>query len=220
MFVLRISVTAPAVDRIKALLTQSLPEVKSSHRVEALGRGLGFRTYAALRAAAQTTAPAVVAVAGSHFSDYLKDHGFEADPAHLYRAAAHVAIQAALDALPRLHSTALASDGRNGTSMARGKRQTSNMRNSRSAARNVSASTPLRPSCGLLHCWHGSEKPGPSDRARAVTVSSISPRTTFALIPKAESSDRLTFPMVCSLPRLCIWASGIRPMSTTLAMTR
>lgn len=103
MFVLRISVTALTVDRIKALLTQSLPEVKSSHRVEAIGRGLGFRTYAALRAAAQAPAPTVVAVTGSRFADYLKEHGFETDPAHLYRAAAQVAIQAALDALPRLH---------------------------------------------------------------------------------------------------------------------
>jgi hypothetical protein len=103
MFVLRISVTAPAVDRIKALLTQSLSDVKSSHRVEALGRGLGFRTYAALRAAAQAPTPTHATVTGSHFSDYLKEHGFEADPAHLYRVAAQVAIQAALDALPRLH---------------------------------------------------------------------------------------------------------------------
>lgn len=40
---------------------------------------------------------------GSHFSDYLKEHGFEVDPAHLYRAAAEVAIQAVLDAMPRLN---------------------------------------------------------------------------------------------------------------------
>jgi hypothetical protein len=103
MFVLRISVTSPAIERIKALLTQSLPDVKSSHRVEALGRGLGFRAYAALRAAAQAPAPVVATVIGSHFSDYLREHGFEVAPAHLYRAAAEVAIQAVLDAMPRLH---------------------------------------------------------------------------------------------------------------------
>jgi hypothetical protein len=103
MFVLRISVTSPAIDRIKALLTQSLPDVKSSHRVEAIGRGLGFRTYAALRAAAQAPALAVATVTGSQFSDYLKEHGFEVDSAHLYRAAAEVAIQVVLDAMPRLH---------------------------------------------------------------------------------------------------------------------
>lgn len=103
MFVLRISVTLPVIDRIKVLLTQSLPDVKSSHRVEALGRGLGFRTYAALRTAVQESAPPLATVTGSHFSDYLKEHGFEVDPAHLYRAAAEVAIQAVLDAMPRLH---------------------------------------------------------------------------------------------------------------------
>ena len=53
MFVLRISVAPSAIERIKVQLTQSLPDVKSSHRVEALGRGLGFRTYAALRAVSQ-----------------------------------------------------------------------------------------------------------------------------------------------------------------------
>ncbi|TWB93212.1 hypothetical protein FBZ93_111251 [Bradyrhizobium macuxiense] len=106
MFVLRISATSPAIDRIKARLTQDLPDVKSSHRVEAIGRGLGFRTYAALRAAAaaaQAPAPAVATVTGSYFSDYLKEHEFEVNPAHLYRAAAEVAIQAVLDAVPTLH---------------------------------------------------------------------------------------------------------------------
>ncbi|MBR1163529.1 hypothetical protein [Bradyrhizobium elkanii] len=103
MFVLRISVTLPAIDRIKLLLTQDLPDVKSSHRVEALGRGLGFRTYAALRTAVQESTPSLATVTGSHFSDYLKEHGFEVDPAHLYRAAAEVAIQAVLDTMPRLH---------------------------------------------------------------------------------------------------------------------
>jgi hypothetical protein len=41
MFVLRIPVTLSAVEQIKSGLTKSLPEVKSSHRVEALGRSLG-----------------------------------------------------------------------------------------------------------------------------------------------------------------------------------
>ena len=52
MFVLRIPVTRSHLDALKGGLTKVLPDVKSSHRVEALGRGLGFRTYAALRAAA------------------------------------------------------------------------------------------------------------------------------------------------------------------------
>ena len=42
-------------------------------------------------------------VSGAAFSAYLKEHGFEADPAHLYRAAAHVAIRSVLDTTPKLH---------------------------------------------------------------------------------------------------------------------
>jgi len=103
MFVLRISVSPSAIERIKAALTNSLPYVKSSHRVEALGRGLGFRTYAALRAAVQAPARSIATVTGDQFSNYLKEHGFEVDPAHLYRAAAQVAIQGVLDTVPRLH---------------------------------------------------------------------------------------------------------------------
>jgi len=103
MFVLRISVAPSAIERIKVQLTQSLPDVKSSHRVEALGRGLGFRTYAALRAVSQVPAPTTVTVTGAAFSAYLKEHGFEVDPAHFYRAAAQVAIESVLDTAPRLH---------------------------------------------------------------------------------------------------------------------
>ncbi|MGY3494390.1 hypothetical protein [Bradyrhizobium sp. USDA 4502] len=103
MFVLRISVTLPVVEKIKATLTTTLPNVKSSHRVEALGRGLGFRTYAALRAAVEAPAPLSVAVTGASFSVYLKAHGFEVDPVHLYRATAQVAIQGVLDKAPRLN---------------------------------------------------------------------------------------------------------------------
>ena len=57
MFVLRIPVTLSAIELIKADLTKHLSEVKSSHRVEAIGRGLGFRTYAALLAASRSPVP-------------------------------------------------------------------------------------------------------------------------------------------------------------------
>jgi hypothetical protein len=100
MFVLRIPVTLLAVELIKSGPTKSLPEVKSSHRVEALGRGLGFRTYAALLAASESPVPPIAVVSGAVFLGYLKGHGLEADPAHLYRAAAHVAIRGVLDRCP------------------------------------------------------------------------------------------------------------------------
>jgi hypothetical protein len=103
MFVLRIPIMLSAIELIKSGLTKSLPEVKSSHRVEALGRGLGFRTYAALLAASKSLVPPMAVVSGEVFSDYLKGHAFEADSAHLYRAAAHVAIRGVLDSTPRLH---------------------------------------------------------------------------------------------------------------------
>jgi hypothetical protein len=103
MFVLRIPVTLSAVELIKLGLTKSIPKVKSSHRVEALGRGLGFRTYAALLAASQSSVPPSAVVSGAAFLDYLKGHEFEANSAHLYRAAAHVAIRGVLDCTPKLH---------------------------------------------------------------------------------------------------------------------
>jgi hypothetical protein len=68
MFVLRIPVTPAHVDALKTDLIKALPEVKSSHRVEALGRGLGFKTYAALRAVAQSTVPSMATVSGASFS--------------------------------------------------------------------------------------------------------------------------------------------------------
>lgn len=103
MFVLRISVTPSAVEHIKAELTRGLAEVKSSHRVEAIGRGLGLRSYAAQRAASQQPAPPTATVTGAAFASYLKEHGFQVEPAHFYRAAAQVAIRRVLDAVPRLH---------------------------------------------------------------------------------------------------------------------
>jgi hypothetical protein len=102
MFVLRIPITPSGLDELKAYLTKALPEIKSSHRVEALGRGLGFKTYAALRAAAQSSEMPMATVSGMRFTSYLAEHSFEVDPAHLYRAAAQVAIKGVLDKMPRL----------------------------------------------------------------------------------------------------------------------
>jgi hypothetical protein len=102
MFVLRIPVTPSHVDALKADLIKTLPEVKSSHRVEALGRGLGFKTYAALRAVAESTVPLMATISGASFSGYLAEHSFKIDPTHLYRAAAQVAINDVLDKMPRL----------------------------------------------------------------------------------------------------------------------
>jgi hypothetical protein len=103
MFVLCIFVSPPAVELMKSALTKSMPQVKSSHRVEALGRALGFRSYAALLAASQSPTPPIVQLSGGIFLDYLKGRGFEVDAANLYRAAALVAIRRVLDDTPKLH---------------------------------------------------------------------------------------------------------------------
>ncbi len=103
MFVLRIRITPPSVRQLKLVLAKSLPDVKSSHRVEALGRGLGFRTYASLLAESRSSEPCSADVSGARFRDYLAERGFTADPEPLYLAAADVAICEVLRTIPRLH---------------------------------------------------------------------------------------------------------------------
>ncbi|MER8395737.1 hypothetical protein [Mesorhizobium sp. M0959] len=88
MFDLKIPFNQSALDRIKGDLTRVLPHIKSSHRCEAIGRGLGFGTYAAALAASAMDRAATVTVRGAPFSFYLETHGFEASPTPFYRAAA------------------------------------------------------------------------------------------------------------------------------------
>ena len=71
--------------------------------MEAVGRGLGFRSYAAPLAASKQPAPPVAVVTGAAFSGYLLEHGSQSEPAHFYRAAASIAIRGALDTIPKLH---------------------------------------------------------------------------------------------------------------------
>jgi hypothetical protein len=93
MFTLAITVTPHAIDTIKGELTRTLPHVKSSHRCEAIGRGLGFGTYASLRAAIRPTDPVSATVGGVAFTEYLRSRGFEVVPRPLYHAAAKVALR-------------------------------------------------------------------------------------------------------------------------------
>ncbi|UVK35794.1 hypothetical protein LHFGNBLO_006008 (plasmid) [Mesorhizobium sp. AR10] len=88
MFDLKIPFNQSALDSIKADLTRSLPHVKSSHRCEAIGRALGFSTYAAALAAAETETYVTVTVNGASFIGYLGRHDFGTTPKPLYRAAA------------------------------------------------------------------------------------------------------------------------------------
>jgi hypothetical protein len=66
--------------------------VKSSHRCEAIARGLGFRTYASARAVAQSAIPNRVAAQGGQFVEYLAEHGFVVSAEPFYHALAKVAL--------------------------------------------------------------------------------------------------------------------------------
>ncbi|MGH6847419.1 MAG: hypothetical protein ACREC0_08255 [Methylocella sp.] len=102
MFSLRIQCTSSILDALKNDLTKTLPHVKSSHRVEALARGLGFGSNAAIRTASQSANPTTTAVDGKAFLSYLSAHEFDAETIHLYRAAGRVAIEDVLKKIPQL----------------------------------------------------------------------------------------------------------------------
>ncbi|WP_156939350.1 hypothetical protein [Mesorhizobium sp. LNHC229A00] len=93
MFTLNLYLTATALDTLKGELTRTLPAVKSSHRCEALGRSLGFFTYAAARTAAGPLHPPTVTVNGEAFTGYLAGYGFDVSGLPLLHAAAKVALQ-------------------------------------------------------------------------------------------------------------------------------
>lgn len=92
MFALKIPVSADRLDAIKAELTRKLPDVKSSHRCEAIARGLGFRTYATALTAVKVETSETAQVRGDLFAAYLADHGFDVSPKLLYHAVAKVAL--------------------------------------------------------------------------------------------------------------------------------
>ncbi len=101
MINLCIAITEASVAQMKLRLNKALPHVKSSHRVEALARGLDFRTYGGLREAASGTYPSV-SVDATLFCAYLAKHGFTVDGIHFYRAVASVAVANVMAAEPKL----------------------------------------------------------------------------------------------------------------------
>jgi len=101
MIDLRITISTNSIAQMKLRLIKALPHVKSSHRVEALARGLGFRTYATLREATRVATTTAQADA-TDFCAYLAVHGFAAEAEHFYRAAASVAVSNVLAVEPRL----------------------------------------------------------------------------------------------------------------------
>ncbi len=96
------------IETLKRELGVLLPDVKSSHRVEAIARALGWQTNAALRA---TLSGAAVAkdVDDRMFVDYLKSHGFDVPLGTLAEAIVRTmfsldrsAVQGVLEHEPRL----------------------------------------------------------------------------------------------------------------------
>lgn len=95
MFTLRILIAfTEQIDSMKADLAKYLPHIKHSHRVEALARALGFKTYAALNAVDLFwDGPISVEVNWAAFKDYLQHKGFQASAKPLYLAAGRACIR-------------------------------------------------------------------------------------------------------------------------------
>jgi hypothetical protein len=102
MFTLNLCFTFDRLEAIKDELTRVLPEVKSSHRCEALGRGLGFKTYASALTATKSGRVGVSTLCGNRFTNYLTDHGFGASAKSLYEAAAKIALRDIAERTPKL----------------------------------------------------------------------------------------------------------------------
>lgn len=104
MFTLQILIAFPEqIDSIKADLTKYYPDIKSSHRVEALARALGFKTYAALRAADLFwDGPIHAKIDWDAFSNYLVQKGFNPTAKPLYLAVGRSAIRLILSEYPNL----------------------------------------------------------------------------------------------------------------------
>lgn len=102
MFTLEISLTSQALDAIKIEMNHRLPAVKSSHRCEAIARGLGCGTYAAARTASRLPGTVSAFVNGRAFTAYLAEHGFNVEPTHLYSVVARIAIADIAERYPRL----------------------------------------------------------------------------------------------------------------------
>jgi hypothetical protein len=101
MLELRIPLSQDTGKRMKIRLGKVLPDVKSSHRVEALARGLGFQTNAAMREAIRAGEVFVLAD-GRPFLAYLRERGFHVDVMHFYRAVANVAVERVISIEARL----------------------------------------------------------------------------------------------------------------------
>ncbi len=101
MVTLEINLNPVTLDCMKSGLRLIAPEIKSSHRTEALARGLGFQSNAEMRVRLADAGPR--RLDPSSFGLYLTTRGFDAPASLLFRAAAHAVTLAAMDRDDRLH---------------------------------------------------------------------------------------------------------------------
>mgnify|MGYP000300681177 CR=1 FL=1 len=110
MFTFKINILfTEQIDSIKSDLTKYLPHIKSSHRVEAMARALGFKSYAALKAQDLFWEPIETTVDWNAFKNYLLDKSFECNAKPLYLAMARAASRLILE-MPALEPE-LTTDG-------------------------------------------------------------------------------------------------------------
>jgi hypothetical protein len=98
---MKLTVTISDIEHMKADLRAALPDVKSSHRVEALARGLGWSTNAAMRVAL-VSGPIGAGVDEDAFLEYLREHSFDAPRGCITRILAKSGIRRAMDLDPTL----------------------------------------------------------------------------------------------------------------------
>lgn len=98
---MKLAISLPETGYVKDALRAALPDVKSSHRVEAMARGLGWRTNASMRADLAGGSVEVEADEDA-FLAYLREHSFDAPSGCLTRALAKAGIRRAMDMEPTL----------------------------------------------------------------------------------------------------------------------
>lgn len=98
---MKLTITLADVERMKDVLRAALPSIKSSHRTEALARGLGWTTNASMRSAL-AAGPVEAEPDENAFRSYLQVHSFDAPDGSLMGSFARAGIRKAMDLEPAL----------------------------------------------------------------------------------------------------------------------
>lgn len=98
---MKLTIALTDVERMKDVLRTALPSIKSSHRTEALARGLGWATNASMRSAL-AAGPVEAEPDENAFRSYLQVHSFDAPGGTLVGSFARAGILKAMDLEPAL----------------------------------------------------------------------------------------------------------------------